>query len=322
MSASLSLWAFIGAAVFVLLLGPVFIPILTRLKFGQSIRTDGPQTHLRKAGTPTMGGIMFLVALTAATLYLARKNLTVYTVLLVTLGFGTIGFIDDFLKVVLRRPLGLKARHKLLGQFVLATLLVVVATGFLGRDTSVIIPFTRYQFDMGAAYYPFAVLVVVFMTNAVNLTDGLDGLAAGITVFAGLAYTVVAVIAGQSDLAIFSAALAGGCLGFLRHNAHPARVFMGDTGSLAIGAAVASLSILTRTELLLPLIGGLYVVEALSVVIQVISFQFTGKRIFRMSPLHHHFELSGWPEVRVVVVFWVVALALSVLGIYSAWSLG
>ncbi|MHB1127116.1 MAG: phospho-N-acetylmuramoyl-pentapeptide-transferase [Bacillota bacterium] len=317
-----SLQAFAGAAILVLLLGPVFIPILRRLKFGQSVRLDGPQTHLRKAGTPTMGGIMFLLALTAATLFLAKRNLTVYTVLLVTLGFGAVGFIDDFIKIVLRRPLGLKARQKLLGQFVLAVLLVVIAVVFLERGTSVAIPFSSYRIDLGPFYYPFAVLVIVFMTNAVNLTDGLDGLAAGITVFAGLGYTLVAAITGQPDLAVFSAALAGGCLGFLRFNAHPARVFMGDTGSLAIGAAVASLSILTGTELLLPLIGGLYVVEALSVIIQVISFQLTGKRIFRMSPLHHHFELSGWSEIRVVVVFWIVALALSVLGIYSVWNLG
>jgi phospho-N-acetylmuramoyl-pentapeptide-transferase len=298
-----------------LICGPLIIPILRRLKAGQQVRGDGPRTHLKKTGTPTMGGIIFLVPLVMVMLLLNRPGPQTYTVLLVTLGFGLIGFTDDFIKIVLRRPLGLKARYKLMGQGVLSLILVGVVVLLLGRGTSVPFPFSNWHLELGWFYYPFALLVVVYTSNAVNLTDGLDGLAGGVTFIVALAYLCICARAGQNELAIFAGAIAGGCLGFLVFNLHPARVFMGDTGSLALGVAIACLAILTKTELLLPLIGGIYLLETLSVILQVIFFRFTRKRLFRMSPLHHHFELSGWPETRVVFTFWVTAMVFAALGL-------
>jgi len=298
-----------------LVCGPLVIPILSRLKAGQQVRSDGPRTHLIKTGTPTMGGIIFLVPLVVALLVLNRPGLRTYTMLLVTLGFGLIGFADDFIKIVLRRPLGLKARYKLIGQGLLGIVLIVVAVGLLGRGTSVAIPFSGLHVELGWLYFPFALLVVVATSNGVNLTDGLDGLAGGVTFIVALAYLWICAYTGQNDLAIFSGAIAGGCLGFLAFNIHPARVFMGDTGSLALGAAIAGLAVLTGTELLLPVLGGIYYLEIISVVLQVISFRLTRKRLFRMSPLHHHFELCGWPETRVVFTFWVTAMVFTALGL-------
>ncbi|MBZ4654712.1 MAG: mraY [Peptococcaceae bacterium] len=287
--------------------GPLLIPFLRRLKFGQHIRTDGPKGHLQKAGTPTMGGIMFFLSLTLGTLLVRGLTTEIVIMLLVTLGFGFIGFLDDFIKVVMKRPLGLKAREKLLGQIILAGLLAYAAMVNLGRGTEVLIPGTALSFSLSWLYIPFAIFVVVSASNAVNLTDGLDGLAAGVTLFSALAYLLITEARGLVDLSVFSGALVGTCLGFLFFNIHPARVFMGDTGSLALGGAIGALAVVTKTELLLPLLGGIYVLETLSVIIQVISFRLTGKRVFRMSPLHHHFELSGWSEQSVVLVFWTGA---------------
>lgn len=313
-----------------LVLGPFLIPVLRILKFGQQIRHEGPQGHLKKAGTPTMGGIIFLAGIIAGSLLTAEKpaSLEMVTLVGVTLGFGLLGFMDDFIKVVMRRSLGLRAYQKLIGQFGLALLLSIIAVKGLGRGTDVLIPFTPLHWELGLLYYPLAAFIIVWVTNAVNLTDGLDGLAAGTTMISGLAYVVIAVLAAfqgggvavlahDSDLAVFAAALAGGSLGFLRFNAYPARVFMGDTGSLALGGALAGLAVLTKSELVLIILGGIYVLEALSVIIQVISFQTTGKRVFRMSPLHHHFELGGWSEWKVVLVFWSVAAICGFLGIMA-----
>lgn len=311
-----------------LVLGPFLIPVLRILKFGQSIREDGPQRHLQKAGTPTMGGIIFLVGIIAGAFIMAEKPTSLEMVTLVgtTLSFALIGFIDDFIKVVMRRNLGLRAYQKLIGQCAAALLLSVVAVRALGRGTDIIIPFTGIHWELGWFYYPLAVFLIVGITNAVNLTDGLDGLAAGSTAIAGGGYILiallasaqgggVAVLAHDTDLAVFAAALVGGCLGFLRFNTYPARVFMGDTGSLALGGALVSLAVLTKSELVLLIVGGVYVVEALSVIIQVVSFQTRGKRIFRMSPIHHHFELGGWSEWKVVLIFWLAALGCSLLGV-------
>ncbi|KLU60455.1 phospho-N-acetylmuramoyl-pentapeptide-transferase [Peptococcaceae bacterium CEB3] len=316
--------------VITLLLGPFFIPILRILKFGQQIRSEGPRGHQKKAGTPTMGGIIFLVSIVVGALALAEKptSLEMMTVVGSMLGFGVLGFMDDFVKVVMRRSLGLRAYQKLVGQIVLALLLSVVSVKVLGRGTDVIIPFTSIHWELGRFYYPLAVFIIVWIVNAVNLTDGLDGLAAGTTLLAALAYVViallaavqgigVAVLAHDSDLAVFAAAVVGGTLGFLRFNSYPARVFMGDTGSLALGGALAALAVLTKSELVLIIVGGIFVLEALSVILQVISFQTTGKRIFRMSPLHHHFELGGWSEWKVDTVFWTVALFCAILGIIA-----
>lgn len=314
------------ALIITLVLGPFLIPVLRILKFGQNVRDDGPKRHLKKAGTPTMGGIIFLVGIIVSSMVSAEQptSLEMVTLVGVTLGFGLIGFVDDFIKVVMHRSLGLRAYQKLIGQFSLAFILMWVSVNLLGRGTDIAIPFTSIHVELSWFYYVFTSLLIVLMTNAVNLTDGLDGLAAGSTMFAGASYIViallaaihgVAVLAHETDMAVFAAALVGGTLGFLRFNKYPARVFMGDTGSLALGGALASLAVLTKSELVLIVIGGLFAVEALSVIIQVASFQTTGKRIFRMSPLHHHFELVGWSEWKVVIVFWSVALICGILGI-------
>ncbi|SHH64505.1 phospho-N-acetylmuramoyl-pentapeptide-transferase [Desulfosporosinus lacus] len=314
------------ALIITLVLSPFLIPVLRILKFGQNVRDDGPKRHLKKAGTPTMGGIIFLVGIIVSALLTAEQptSLEMVTLVGITLGFGLIGFVDDFIKVVMHRSLGLRAYQKLIGQFSLAFILMWVSVHWLGRGTDVAIPFTSIHLELGWFYYVFVSLVIVLMTNAVNLTDGLDGLAAGSTMFAGVAYVLiallaaihgVAVLAHETDMAVFAAALVGGTLGFLRFNTYPARIFMGDTGSLALGGALASLAVLTKSELVFIVIGGLFAAEALSVIIQVISFQTTGKRIFRMSPLHHHFELVGWSEWKVVIVFWSVALICAIMGI-------
>jgi len=314
------------ALIITLVLSPFLIPVLRILKFGQNVRDDGPKRHLKKAGTPTMGGIIFLVGIIVSALVTAEQppSLEMVTLVGITLGYGLIGFVDDFIKVVMHRSLGLRAYQKLIGQFSLAFILMWVSIHWLGRGTDIAIPFTSIHLELGWFYYVLVALVIVLMTNAVNLTDGLDGLAAGSTMVAGVAYVViallaaihgVAVLAHETDMAVFAAALVGGTLGFLRFNTYPARIFMGDTGSLALGGALASLAVLTKSEFVFIVIGGLFAVEALSVILQVISFQTTGKRIFRMSPLHHHFELGGWSEWKVVIVFWSVAVIFAILGI-------
>jgi phospho-N-acetylmuramoyl-pentapeptide-transferase len=298
-----------------IMVGPILIPVLHQLKYGQSIREEGPQRHLQKAGTPTMGGIMILLALTVTSLLMAGRDITVWVALFVTLGHGGLGFLDDFIKVVMKRNLGLKARHKLVGQIIISFLLAYIAVVHLHRGTDLWIPFLNTFIDVGWFYYPLIFLVVIGATNAVNLTDGLDGLASGTMVAASLAYTLISLKFGHPELALFSTAIAGACLGFLVFNIHPAKVFMGDTGSLALGGAFAALGVLTKTELLLIVVGGVFVMEALSVIIQVTSFKTTGKRIFRMSPLHHHFELLGWSEKRVVITFWTAGVVCGALGL-------
>lgn len=318
------------ALIITLVIGPFLIPVLRILKFGQTVRDDGPQRHLKKAGTPTIGGLIFLVGIIVSALLTAEQptSLEMVTMVGITLGYGLIGFIDDFIKVVMHRSLGLRAYQKLIGQFALAFILMWVSVHWLGRGTDVTIPFTSIHLELGIFYYIVISLVIVVMTNAVNLTDGLDGLAAGCTMFAGISYVVIAllaaiyggaaaVLAHETDMAVFAAALIGGTLGFLFFNKYPARVFMGDTGSLALGGALVTLAVLTKSELVLLVIGGIFALEALSVIIQVISFQTTGKRVFRMSPLHHHFELGGWSEWKVVIVFWFGALICAVLGIIA-----
>lgn len=300
-----------------LLLAPIFIPLLSKLKFGQYVRDDGPDRHFKKAGTPTMGGIIFLIPLFIAAVYFGRASTEFLTAAVITLCYGTIGFVDDFLKVVLKRSLGLKAKYKLGGQIILGIFLAFYAVFYLDRGTDVIIPLTNLHLDLGYLYFLFVVLVLVGSTNAVNLTDGLDGLAAGTTLFVAVGYVFISIMTGKPELAVFAAVLAGGCIGFLVFNFYPAKIFMGDTGSLALGAAVAVLAVLTSTELILPLIGGVYVIETLSVIIQVISFKLTGKRIFLMSPLHHHFELSGWPEERIVISFWIMGAVFTIIGVFS-----
>jgi phospho-N-acetylmuramoyl-pentapeptide-transferase len=298
---------------------PFFIPFLRRLKFGQSIRDEGPKSHQKKAGTPTMGGIMILLSIVITTLVMTNIYLepTVETFLLlfVTIGFGLLGFLDDFIKVVLKRNLGLTSKQKLLGQIVISVIFYIVARS-ANLSTAVNIPGTDVEIELGIFYVIFLIIWLVGFSNAVNLTDGLDGLVSGTGAIAFGAFAVLAWYAGQFNVAIFSVAVVGALLGFLVFNAYPAKVFMGDTGSLALGGAIATIAILINAEILLIIIGGVFVIETLSVIIQVISFKTTGRRIFKMSPLHHHYELSGWSEWRVVMTFWTVGLLFAILGIY------
>ncbi|WP_044893857.1 phospho-N-acetylmuramoyl-pentapeptide-transferase [Bacillus alveayuensis] len=301
------------------LLSPIFIPFLRRLKFGQSIREEGPKSHQKKSGTPTMGGIMILLAIIATTIIMTHKftepTVQTYLLLFVTIGYGLLGFLDDFIKVVMKRNLGLTSKQKLFGQLIIAFIFYFVyqQNNF---STELRIPGMDFTFDLGWGYILLMIFMLVGGSNAVNLTDGLDGLLAGTAAIAFGAYAVLAWNQSQYDIAIFSVAVVGAVLGFLVFNAHPAKVFMGDTGSLALGGAIATVAILTKLEILLVIIGGVFVIETLSVIIQVISFKTTGKRVFKMSPLHHHYELAGWSEWRVVVTFWAVGLLFAMLGIY------
>ena len=297
------------------LIGPVLIPYLHKLKFGQSIRECGPASHMKKSGTPTMGGLMMLAALVLA-LFWGRFTPHVLIALVLTLGHAHIGFLDDYIKVVMKRNLGLTAKQKFLLQFLLAGAYVYFAETHL-QNTTLWVPLLNMTFDFGWAYYALAFILLVGTTNAVNLTDGLDGLVSFVSIPVTLAFAFIAYMQGMLDVSGFALGLTGACLGFLLFNRHPAQVFMGDTGRLALGGGIAALALLTNTELLLVIIGGVYVAEAMSVIIQVTYFRLTGgKRIFRMSPLHHHYELGGWNEVKVVRVFTLVSLLLSALGLW------
>ena len=311
-----SIWlaAAVAAAV-VLLLGPVVIPELNKLHCGQNIRGEGPQSHQKKSGTPTMGGLMILAGITLGTLAGAGTTPAALLALFVVLGHGAIGFLDDYIKVVKKRNLGLRAREKLAGQLIMAAAVTFIGNRWMGISTELWLPFTTAPVFLGFLYYIRVFLVLFGTTNEVNLTEGLDGLATGTVAVAAVTYAIVCVSLGKAALAAFCAATAAAAVAFLRFNAHPARVFMGDTGSLALGGALAAAAILTKTELLLIVIGGVFVVEALSVIIQVISFQTTGRRVFRMSPLHHHFELGGWAETKVVRVFWLAGAVSSGLAL-------
>ncbi|MGI6128218.1 MAG: phospho-N-acetylmuramoyl-pentapeptide-transferase [Planifilum sp.] len=309
-------------------LGPMLIPILKRLKFGQSIREEGPKAHMKKAGTPTMGGTIILTSIVLTALpftnwiELEMVNADLFFLLFATLGYGIIGFLDDYIKVVMKRNLGLTARQKLLGQLFIGIILfyvllrVRVIEGDWNAISTVHIPGTDLELWLNWLYLPLLMLMMIGSSNAVNLTDGLDGLLAGTAAIAYGAYAIIGLVQSNYTVAIFSAAVVGALLGFLVFNAHPAKVFMGDTGSLALGGGLAALAIITKTELLLLVIGGVFVLEALSVMIQVTSFKLRGKRVFRMSPLHHHFELGGWSEWRVVTTFWFVGFLFAGLGIY------
>lgn len=312
---SIGLAAAMAAAV-VLIFGPFLISVLVKLHCGQSIRGEGPASHQKKSGTPTMGGLMLLLAITLGTLAAVGPEPSVLLALFVTLGHGAIGFLDDYIKVVKKRNLGLRAREKLAGQIFMAALVAFLGNRFLGLTTALWVPFAATPVDLGVFYYILVFFVFVGTTNAVNLTDGLDGLATGTVAVAMGTYALVCLSLGKAALAAFCAATAAAAVAFLRFNAHPARIFMGDTGSLALGGALAAVAVLTKTELLLILIGGVFVAEALSVIIQVVSFQTTGRRVFRMSPLHHHFEMGGWPETKVVYVFWLAGAMCSLLALW------
>ena len=301
--------AIVLAAVLVLLAGPRMIPELHKLKFGQSIREEGPKSHQAKSGTPTMGGIMIILSIAITSMVLGKLSLELVLALIIMLGHFVLGFVDDYIKVVKKHNLGLKAKQKLLGQIIIAVLVAY----FAGLPTDLWVPFAG-NIDLGYGFYVLILLVLVGTSNAVNLTDGLDGLASGTVIFAALTYMAICLALGKMDLAIFCGAMAGACLGFLKFNAHPAKIFMGDTGSLALGGAIAAAGILTHTEILLVVVGLVFVCEAMSVIIQVISFKTTGKRAFLMSPIHHHFELKGWAETKVVKSFCFAGALSGLLG--------
>nr|WP_164723853.1 MULTISPECIES: phospho-N-acetylmuramoyl-pentapeptide-transferase [unclassified Veillonella] len=307
--------AFGLALISTLVFGKIGIPLLQRLKAQQSIREDGPQAHLAKAGTPTMGGLFMMLALVITVCIVPPYSVTLWMLLFLTLGHGALGFSDDFIKAVKRRNLGLTAKQKLLGQAVLAIVFCYISIAYAALPTTLWIPLVDITVDLGYAYYVLAFIIILGTTNAVNLTDGLDGLATGISAIAGAAFAVVGLLVGSLSVTFFGIIVSAVCLGFLYFNANPAKVFMGDTGSLALGGAFAGMAIATKTELLLIVIGFVFVVEALSVILQVASFKTRGVRIFRMSPIHHHFELGGWSERKVVYVFWAVSLITALLGI-------
>lgn len=320
----IALAALFAAAILLLATGPVFIPLLRRLKFGQTIRSDGPQRHLAKAGTPTMGGIMFLPAFLIAIFVFGDRSPALLILLFSFIGFGLIGCLDDGIKIVLRRSLGLRAWQKLVGQFAVILIVLFIAVNLMGRGTEIIIPLTDFKLELGWGYYILMAFFLVYMVNAVNLTDGLDGLASGVSFLVFLGYMLISLAAIKNppivgidylDLAVGAGAMAGVCLGFLFYNRYPAKVFMGDTGAFAIGGAVVALAVLSKTEIVLIVLGGVYMIEALSVVLQVFSFRVFGKRIFKMSPLHHHYEMKGWTEKKVVYVFWTVAAICVILGL-------
>lgn len=313
------LFGALTAFVVVVLIGPGIIRYLTKLKFGQNVRVDGPRRHLQKAGTPTMGGIMILIGLVFAALVLGKNSSHLLFALFITAAYGAIGFLDDLLIIVTRSSLGLKARQKLFGQIFIAVLAALYA---LSRDdigTAVLIPFTETTIELPVVVYVLLTLgVMLGTTNAVNLTDGLDGLAAGAVAIAAASYGVIGYLLDSVDLAVFAGSLVGACLGFVWFNSHPAAVFMGDTGALALGAALGITAISTRTPFHLAIVGGLFVIETLSDIIQVVYFRLTkGKRFFKMAPLHHHFELSGWEEPKIVARFWLIGLFFALLGLLA-----
>ena len=301
----------------VVILGPIFIPMLAKFKFGQTVRDDGPQTHLQKNGTPTMGGVIMIIAILITGLTRAKIDKDLLVGLICITGFGFVGFLDDFIKIKMKRSLGLKAYQKIILQFALALFVSYYQYSASPSATQIMIPFTDYIINLGPLYVPIMMFVIIGTVNAVNLTDGLDGLASGITLIVSIFFMLLAISVGNSDVAILAAATSGACLGFLGFNSYPAKVFMGDTGSMALGGAVVSFAVLTNSVLLIPIVGGIYFAEAISVIIQVTSFRLTGKRVFKMAPIHHHFEQCGWPETRVVFVFWIATVVLAWIGIIA-----
>ena len=319
------LLAFVATFIITVVLGKIAIPMLRSLHAQQSIREEGPESHQAKAGTPTMGGAFMMVALVIGVALFAPWNVGTGMLLFLTLGHCLLGFFDDFVKAVKKRNLGLTAKQKLLGQFILAAVFCYCITEIMVVPTTLWIPVVDTQLQLGWGYYVLAFLIIVGATNAVNLTDGLDGLAGGTSAVAAIAFSVIGLMTasmtnsiGAESVAYFGAIIAAVCLGFLVYNVNPAKVFMGDTGSLALGGAFAAMAILTKTELLLVVIGGIFVMEALSVIIQVISFKTRGVRVFKMSPIHHHFELSGWAEQTVVNRFWFGGAVLAIIGVLLA----
>lgn len=305
--------SFIGT----LILGLIVIPILKKLKVGQVVRSDGPQSHLKKSGTPTMGGIIMLLVIIAVSAVVAIKYPAILPVALLTLGYGFVGFVDDFIKLVLKNPTGLKPSYKMFGLIIISVIFIVylISTGF---TTETYLPIFKTYISLPVwAYIPCAVFIMLACTNSLNLTDGLDGLAAGVNAIIMIFFTFIALTFGSKEMSIFSAIVTGTSIGFLIFNLHPAKVFMGDTGSLALGGAFCGVALLLKIPLILIVVAGVCVLEAVSVILQVSYFKATkGKRLFKMAPIHHHLELSGWKETGIVTTFWITTIILCVLGAY------
>lgn len=300
-----------------IVISPFAIPLLHKLKFGQNVRDDGPNSHLKKAGTPTMGGIIILASIIVTTLFFMQGNKEVQTILFVTVGFGLIGFLDDYIKVVKKRSLGLTALQKIIAQLIVTGIFAYLLANYVKIDTKIIIPFTGGEtWDMGLIYWPFMVFAVLAVVNAVNLTDGLDGLASSVTVLVATFFAAVA-MSIQSNSVPIAAATVGSLLGFLLFNSYPAKVFMGDTGSLALGGFVVAIAFLLKMPLFILIVGIVYVAENVSVILQVAYFKKTKKRLFRMAPIHHHFELGGWPETKVVTIFSIVTAIMCLIGLIA-----
>jgi len=299
------------------LLTPVWVRFQRSKNVGQIVRTDGPAEHLQKQGTPTMGGL--LIVLSVILIYFLMMGAGRYTyrgilALGMVLATGFIGFIDDITKVMNARSLGLKGKYKLLWLLVVTLFFGYFIVSDVSLFTTISIPFSNSSIDLGWLYLPFLFLIIAGATNSVNLTDGLDGLAAGTATIVMMAFAGIAFRQGRLDLAVFAAAVAGSCIGFLWYNAYPANIFMGDTGSFALGGAIAAMAILTKTELFLVIIGGIYVIESVSVILQVLVFRYFKKRLFKMAPIHHHFEILGWSETTIMVRFWIISGLLSGAG--------
>ncbi len=304
------------------LLGLIFIPInilvFKKLNYRQYIREEGPSSHINKSGTPTMGGIGIILAICISISFYAKIDLNYLFFLISLLGFGLIGFIDDFIKVILKRNLGFKAYQKIIGQIIFSIAIVMYYTSISTNYSQLIIPFSDKIIDIGILYVPFAVIVVLGLVNSVNLTDGLDGLASSVTTIVALtlAYILYDKFPSSNyNSIIYSISIAGGTLGFLIYNKHPAKIFMGDVGSLALGGALSYIFLINKLILFIPILGGIYFLESLSVIIQVVSYKTRRKRIFLMSPIHHHFEELGWKETKVVKLFVVTSVILSVITI-------
>jgi phospho-N-acetylmuramoyl-pentapeptide-transferase len=297
-----------------LFLSPKFIAFLRRRSFGQNIREEGPQGHQTKAGTPTMGGVIIFLAITIPYVLLSRRDWQSVGVFIAAIACALIGFLDDYTKIVKRRSLGLRARTKLVLTILISVALWWIATQKAGVSSTIQLRIINTSIDLGPLFPVFIYLVVAGTTTAVNFTDGLDGLAAGCAAIVIMTYLGITFITGQRDLALLAGCLVGACIGFLWFNSFPASIFMGDTGSLGLGGAIAGLAIMTDTEVLLLLLGGIFVIEVLSVVIQVFSFQVFRKRVFLMAPIHHHFELQAWSETKIILRFWIVAAACGAIG--------
>ena len=305
----------------------IIIPILRKLKVGQIERTDGPQSHLKKQGTPTMGGIIMALTITILTLIssigifgetVKQVGIKLLPIAFVTVGFGLVGFVDDFIKLVLKNTKGLKPMYKMIGLLIVAVAYTVYLVKVLNLGTETYIPFVKQYIGLPVwVYIPFAIFVLLGTTNAINLTDGIDGLSTSVTTIIITALTIIGIVFGVPEVSLMGAILIGACLGFLLFNLHPAKVFMGDTGSLLLGGAIAGIALYLKMPFILVILALIPIIETVSVMVQVLYFKKTGNRIFKMAPIHHHFELSGWNENKIVSIFSVITLVLCIIGIFS-----